>query len=134
MHMSRRQYSLEAAHARGSAAAEVPRTSLSLARTSTGSVYSKFELIKIKLKNLFLGANKFNVSYGNFSKTVHLPPPAGFPKLTQFLLRRQHGLRTCIPRWVGPRAGLDDVERRKALAPAGNRTLAVQPLARGYTH
>jgi hypothetical protein len=31
--------------------------------------------------------------------------------------------------WVGPRAGLDAVERQKSLAPAGNRTPAVQPIA-----
>jgi hypothetical protein len=36
--------------------------------------------------------------------------------------------------WIGgrfgPRAGLDDVEKEKSLVSAGNRTLAVQPLAR----
>jgi hypothetical protein len=32
--------------------------------------------------------------------------------------------------WVGPRAGLDVVGKRKSLACAGNRTPVVQPVAR----
>jgi hypothetical protein len=32
-----------------------------------------------------------------------------------------------------PRAGLEAVEKGKSLVPAGNRTSAVQPLARFYT-
>jgi hypothetical protein len=35
--------------------------------------------------------------------------------------------------WAGPRAGLDAVEKRKSLAPAGNLTWTVQPVARRYT-
>jgi hypothetical protein len=31
--------------------------------------------------------------------------------------------------WVGPRAGLDTVEKRKSLTPVGNRTPVVQPVA-----
>jgi hypothetical protein len=35
--------------------------------------------------------------------------------------------------WVGPRAGLDAVEKKKkSLATAGNRTTAVQPVAHRY--
>jgi hypothetical protein len=36
--------------------------------------------------------------------------------------------------WVGPRAGLDNVEKRKLLAPAGNRTPVVQPVAISIRH
>jgi hypothetical protein len=35
--------------------------------------------------------------------------------------------------WVGPRAGLDAVEKRKNPAPVGNQTPAVQPVAHRYT-
>jgi hypothetical protein len=35
--------------------------------------------------------------------------------------------------WVGPRVSLDAVEKRKSLAPARDRTLAVQPVAHCYT-
>jgi hypothetical protein len=35
--------------------------------------------------------------------------------------------------WVGPRTGLDVVEKRNILAPAGNPTLAIQPVARWHT-
>jgi hypothetical protein len=31
--------------------------------------------------------------------------------------------------WVGPRAGLNGVEKRKRVAPAGNGTRAVEPMA-----
>jgi hypothetical protein len=34
---------------------------------------------------------------------------------------------------VGPRADLDAVEKRKSVAPAGNRTPAVQLVIRRYT-
>jgi hypothetical protein len=34
--------------------------------------------------------------------------------------------------WVGPTAGLDAMEKEKYLTPAGNRTTAVQPVARRY--
>jgi hypothetical protein len=36
----------------------------------------------------------------------------------------------CAGGWVGPRAGLDAVEKR--VAPACNRILAIQPVARRY--
>jgi hypothetical protein len=39
----------------------------------------------------------------------------------------------CIGGWVGTRAGQDAVEKRKSLAPAVNRTPAVQPASRRYT-
>jgi hypothetical protein len=35
--------------------------------------------------------------------------------------------------WVGPRVGLDAVEKRKSLAPAGDLTPAVHPVARYNT-
>jgi hypothetical protein len=35
--------------------------------------------------------------------------------------------------WVGPRAYLDAVKKRKSLSPAANRTPAVQPVARRCT-
>jgi hypothetical protein len=35
--------------------------------------------------------------------------------------------------WVGPRAGLEAVEKRIALSPAGNRTQGLQALARRYS-
>jgi hypothetical protein len=35
--------------------------------------------------------------------------------------------------WVGPRAGLDAMEKREAVAPARNRTRTVQPVSRRYT-
>jgi hypothetical protein len=35
--------------------------------------------------------------------------------------------------WLGPRAGLNAMEKRNILVPAGNRTLAVQLVARRYT-
>jgi hypothetical protein len=38
-----------------------------------------------------------------------------------------------IGNWVSPRVRLNAVEKRKSLAPAGNRTPAVQPVARRYT-
>jgi hypothetical protein len=78
-----------------------PRTSFSLQRTFICLVYSKFKLIKIKLKKvkynflLFLGTYKFNASYGTFSKIA--APSPGLPDPTQLLLRRYHGLRACIP-------------------------------------
>jgi hypothetical protein len=44
----------------------------------------------------------------------------------------------CIGGWVGPRTGLDDVERRKYLAPTGTRTptdhFLVHPVAIRYTN
>jgi hypothetical protein len=40
----------------------------------------------------------------------------------------------CIGGWVDPRAGLDSVEWRNSLVRAGNRTLAVQPVARRCTN
>jgi hypothetical protein len=39
----------------------------------------------------------------------------------------------CVGDWVGPRADLKAVGKRKHLAPTGNRTQAVQPVARRYT-
>jgi hypothetical protein len=39
----------------------------------------------------------------------------------------------CIGGWVGPRAGLDAVEKKKYLAPAENQTPTVQPVACRYT-
>jgi hypothetical protein len=45
---------------------------------------------------LFLWAYTFNDCYGPFFENRCSPPP-GLPKLTQMLLRRHHGLRTCIP-------------------------------------
>jgi hypothetical protein len=38
-----------------------------------------------------------------------------------------------IEGWMGSRAGLDVLKERKTLPPAGNRTPAVQPVARRYT-
>jgi hypothetical protein len=35
---------------------------------------------------------------------------------------------------MAPRAGLDAVEKRKSVAPVGNQTLAVRPVARRYTY
>jgi hypothetical protein len=43
------------------------------------------------------GAYKFNVCYG-FSKIADPPsPPSWFPKETQLLHRKHHGLHVCIP-------------------------------------
>jgi hypothetical protein len=36
--------------------------------------------------------------------------------------------------WVGPKASLDTTEKKKSLAPAGNRSPAVQPMAHRYTN
>jgi hypothetical protein len=38
----------------------------------------------------------------------------------------------CIGGWVGTRADLDAVQKRKIFAPARNRNPAVQPIARSY--
>jgi hypothetical protein len=45
------------------------------------------------------------------------------------LLRGKRAPRTNWIGWVGPRSGLDYMEYRKSLGPAGNRTPAVQPVA-----
>jgi hypothetical protein len=34
--------------------------------------------------------------------------------------------------WVGPKAGLEAVEKKKTLIPAGKRSMAVQPAAHGH--
>jgi hypothetical protein len=40
----------------------------------------------------------------------------------------------CVGDWMGPRAGLDSVEKRKvSLTSAGNQTPAVQPVTHRYT-
>jgi hypothetical protein len=40
----------------------------------------------------------------------------------------------CIGRWVGPRAGLDAINKRKSLSPAEKqKPSVVQPVARRYT-
>jgi hypothetical protein len=39
----------------------------------------------------------------------------------------------CIGEWVAHRAGPDALEKRKSLSSAGNRTSAVQSVARRYT-
>jgi hypothetical protein len=39
----------------------------------------------------------------------------------------------CVGGWVGPRAVLEFREKRKFLAPVGNITPPVQPVARRYT-
>jgi hypothetical protein len=58
--------------------------------TFIASVHSQFELINMKLKKvnqnclLFLGAYKFNVCYGPFSK-IAAPFRLGLPKPTQLL-------------------------------------------------
>jgi hypothetical protein len=63
------------------AAVALPRTSLSLPSRFIGLVYSKFKLIKIKLKKvnynvlLFLGAYKYNACYGPLPKIAAPPPP-----------------------------------------------------------
>jgi hypothetical protein len=49
---------------------------------------------KVNYNLLFLGADKFHVSYGPFLKTAALPPM--LPKPTPMVLRRHHNLRTCI--------------------------------------
>jgi hypothetical protein len=36
--------------------------------------------------------------------------------------------------WMGPGAGLDDVDKRKIFAPAENRNPAIHPVARRYTN
>jgi hypothetical protein len=36
--------------------------------------------------------------------------------------------------WLGPRLGLEAVEKKESLAPVGNRKPAVQPVARRYTY
>jgi hypothetical protein len=52
----------------------------------------------------------------------------------QFLTPGRLTLRThWTGGWVGPRAGPDAMKKTKNLSPAGNRTQAVQPLARPYT-
>jgi hypothetical protein len=59
------------------------------------------------------------------SDQLHAPAtllPSKYPQNTHF-----------IGGWVGPRNGLDAVEWRKiSLAPTGNQTPAVQPVARCY--
>jgi hypothetical protein len=39
-----------------------------------------------------------------------------------------------IGSWVDPKAGLQAVEKRKTLSPAGNRTPAAHPIVHRYTH
>jgi hypothetical protein len=38
-----------------------------------------------------------------------------------------------VEAWVGPRAGLEAMDKRKSLTSARNRIPAVQPIARRYT-
>jgi hypothetical protein len=58
--------------------------------------------------------------YGQFYVSATLRPTKG------------HGMY-CIGGLVAPRAGLEAVDERKSLAAYGNRTLAIQPVARRYT-
>lgn len=65
-------------------------------------VYSQFELLKIKLKNVncyFLGAYKLDVCYG-LSLNAVLPALAWMLKPTQLPLRIYHGLGAHLHPWL----------------------------------
>jgi hypothetical protein len=88
-------YSLSCARTRCHAAAvALPRTRLSFTRTFIALVYSQFEL-KSKLQFFIIIGELINLIPVTELFRKSRPPPE-LPKPTNLMVRRHHGLRTCV--------------------------------------